>query len=450
MKKKSRVNMLRHAFVCSVMSLLLCCAMLIGTTYAWLNDSVSSAENRIIAGNFGVTLYRYEKYMDGSYQYEDITNGKEPLFTGTWEPGTEKELYFAVENKGTLDLKYEIGLIVRDGGLADMLEYSIVSMDTDETALLSVEDDQEEDVENEDTEDEGMWTSLASNSNAEDNSRIQYVPIVEERILYKDEPDTEHETAEILILTEDSEIDHKIDHYKLVLKMNSFEDKDHAKQYQNTACEIDLRVIANQYVEDESIAGEQYEDESYQNLKEFTSHIYHMTVAELSATALSEDEEPEMEYCTSDTITAISKDKTIRFEFPEGVLIDNPDEKTEAVIFVNVAPDKLPEEILLEEDQTSQSIRVQLTGISEENAIPYTMTWQMKSEDPLAAIICSDESGDEIYPVEEMQSTDDQNESAFVFKYNEEEQNVAISYTKSATFTFVFETEETEEDKSDE
>ena len=41
-----------------LLSLLLCCSMLVGTTFAWFTDSVTSNNNIIKSGNLDVELYR--------------------------------------------------------------------------------------------------------------------------------------------------------------------------------------------------------------------------------------------------------------------------------------------------------------------------------------------------------------------------------------------------------
>ncbi|MBR2987883.1 MAG: SipW-dependent-type signal peptide-containing protein, partial [Clostridia bacterium] len=41
----------KRAFLASLMALILCVSSLLGTTYAWFTDSVTSANNKIVAGN---------------------------------------------------------------------------------------------------------------------------------------------------------------------------------------------------------------------------------------------------------------------------------------------------------------------------------------------------------------------------------------------------------------
>ena len=51
----------KRALLMSVMSLFLCFAMLLGTTFAWFTDSVTSANNIIKSGNLDIEL----EYWDG-------------------------------------------------------------------------------------------------------------------------------------------------------------------------------------------------------------------------------------------------------------------------------------------------------------------------------------------------------------------------------------------------
>ncbi len=119
----------KAAFVGSLISLLLSCAMLLGTTFAWFTDAVSSSNNRILAGNLDIDLLMY-KSDEG--EYVSIAKGNGDIFAEenggrgvSWEPGITKIAYLAVQNIGSLALKYNIKLDV-DGELADALEYAIL------------------------------------------------------------------------------------------------------------------------------------------------------------------------------------------------------------------------------------------------------------------------------------------------------------------------------------
>ena len=96
----------KKALLASVLSLLLCFTMLIGTTFAWFTDTVTSANNIIMSGNLDVKL----EYWDGD-SWENV-NGSSELFdkTALWEPGYADVVYLKVSNAGSLALKYKLGI----------------------------------------------------------------------------------------------------------------------------------------------------------------------------------------------------------------------------------------------------------------------------------------------------------------------------------------------------
>ena len=103
----------RHALVLSCISLMTCFAMLLGTTFAWFTDSVTSGVNRIVAGNLDVELYHNSTGSDAT----TAVQGAEDLFkvpvNGTatlWEPGAMAVETFKVKNAGNLALKYQLSL----------------------------------------------------------------------------------------------------------------------------------------------------------------------------------------------------------------------------------------------------------------------------------------------------------------------------------------------------
>ena len=48
----------KKSLIFSALSLLLCCALLIGTTFAWFTDSVTNTGNKIQAGTLDVALFQ--------------------------------------------------------------------------------------------------------------------------------------------------------------------------------------------------------------------------------------------------------------------------------------------------------------------------------------------------------------------------------------------------------
>jgi len=128
----TNMKAIKRALISSVIALVLCCSMLVGTTFAWFTDSVTSANNKIVAGTLDVSLLLW----DGT-QYQDISESGDPIF-GTaglaqdslntlWEPGKTQVAYLAIENKGTLDLQYKVNISVTDytKNMYEAMEYAI-------------------------------------------------------------------------------------------------------------------------------------------------------------------------------------------------------------------------------------------------------------------------------------------------------------------------------------
>ena len=144
----------KRALIASVISLLLCFTMLMGTTYAWFTDSVTSANNIITTGNLDVELY----HTDKAATKEKVTSTTE-LFDDVelWEPGAVVYETLEVVNEGTLALKYQLSVNVAnatattDGKtLADVLKVGVIdggATITDRDALIGEVKD---------------WSSLAS------------------------------------------------------------------------------------------------------------------------------------------------------------------------------------------------------------------------------------------------------------------------------------------------
>ena len=131
----------KRSLFTSLVTLLLCSAMFVGSTFAWFTDTVSNTGNRIQAGTLKVDLLM-DKELDGNYT--SIAGGKGDIFKEAnvaqnsnetlWEPGKTQFAKLAVENKGNLALKYAAYIDVTDKGLCvgsesgkSSLEYAIVS-----------------------------------------------------------------------------------------------------------------------------------------------------------------------------------------------------------------------------------------------------------------------------------------------------------------------------------
>ena len=98
----------KRALLSSILSLLLCCSMLIGTTFAWFTDEVKSANNIITAGNLDVEL---EYYNVDAKKWEKVTSTTNVFEKNTlWEPGHTEVVYLKISNLGTLAFDYKLGV----------------------------------------------------------------------------------------------------------------------------------------------------------------------------------------------------------------------------------------------------------------------------------------------------------------------------------------------------
>ena len=87
LRKASR-SRTRSSLWISATSLLLCIAMLLGTTYAWFTDSVTGGNNIIAAGNLDIELYHADSGTGGADEKVDAaTKLFDDVDSDLWEPG---------------------------------------------------------------------------------------------------------------------------------------------------------------------------------------------------------------------------------------------------------------------------------------------------------------------------------------------------------------------------
>ena len=136
----------KRALLTSVMALILCFSMLVGTTFAWFTDEVKSGVNQIVAGNLDIELYNSltvgtDKVTEETKLFEEITY---------WEPGVVAYENLTVANMGTLALQYQLSVNFANATtnangetLAEVLRVGFVEggiKTTDRTAALNMVD----------------------------------------------------------------------------------------------------------------------------------------------------------------------------------------------------------------------------------------------------------------------------------------------------------------------
>ena len=111
----------KRALLLSALSLLMCVSMLIGSTFAWFTDSVTSSGNIIKSGTLDVEMY----WADGteapdSATWTDASTGA--IFNNDkWEPGYVEVRHIKIANVGTLALKYQLK-IMANGEVSDLAD----------------------------------------------------------------------------------------------------------------------------------------------------------------------------------------------------------------------------------------------------------------------------------------------------------------------------------------
>ena len=133
----------KRALLTSVMALVMCVVMLVGTTFAWFTDTASTGVNKIQAGNLKVDIIgadsdsHIEKLNFTKAATTDAEAGAEIL----WEPGCRYLTQgFRIANKGNLALKWKA--VVNKGttdenpgnfDLLDVIDFYLVTKAADGT-----------------------------------------------------------------------------------------------------------------------------------------------------------------------------------------------------------------------------------------------------------------------------------------------------------------------------
>ncbi len=111
----------KRALLLSALSLLMCVSMLVGSTFAWFTDSVTSGNNIIKSGTLDVTMEWAEGTTDpATTTWKNAADGA--IFNyDKWEPGYTEVRHIKIANVGTLALKYQLN-IVANGEVSELTD----------------------------------------------------------------------------------------------------------------------------------------------------------------------------------------------------------------------------------------------------------------------------------------------------------------------------------------
>ena len=130
-------NSTKRSLLASVLALLMCVSMLVGTTFAWFTDTASTGVNKIQAGTLDVQLLDEQgRSLEGeTLSWKKAADGANQAVL--WEPGCTYNLQsFKIKNNGNLALKYKIVIsgIVGDAKLLEAIDFTVTGVDGVTTA----------------------------------------------------------------------------------------------------------------------------------------------------------------------------------------------------------------------------------------------------------------------------------------------------------------------------
>ncbi len=138
----TKQNHTKRALCASILSLIICISMLVGSTFAWFTDTASTGVNTIVSGNLDIALYKGELNAEKTaISYENEVTAATKLFDdeALWEPGYTEVAYLKIANIGNLALKYQLTVNVinevigesvlgNEIKLSEVLKYDLVEI----------------------------------------------------------------------------------------------------------------------------------------------------------------------------------------------------------------------------------------------------------------------------------------------------------------------------------
>ena len=126
-----------RALLLSVLSMVLCVSMLIGSTFAWFTDSATANVNTIKSGDLDVELVgaNGEKITSALKWVAKDGRAQDKIL---WEPGCEYNLEsFKIKNAGDLALKYKVVIsgLTGDATLLEAIDFTVKVGDAAPVAL---------------------------------------------------------------------------------------------------------------------------------------------------------------------------------------------------------------------------------------------------------------------------------------------------------------------------
>ena len=105
----------KRALLVSVMAMVICFTMLLGTTFAWFTDEVTSSGNIIKSGTLDIKMSWAEADVAPASAVWNASSDTDTLSTmfdyQNYEPGFVEAKHIKIENVGTLDFNFKLHLV---------------------------------------------------------------------------------------------------------------------------------------------------------------------------------------------------------------------------------------------------------------------------------------------------------------------------------------------------
>lgn len=308
----------KRSLMTSVVALLLCFSMLLGTTYAWFTDSVTSGGNVIQSGNLDVEMYWSEKLLAADSTEWQNADGT-PIFTHeNWEPGYTEVRYVKIKNAGSLAFKWKLN-IEAEGTfteLADVIDVYYIDPAVEVTSL------------------DGRLSAGSLSEVVKEKTALDGV------LLPKDEVSTEHPVLETIVA--------------IALHM----DEEAGNKYQKSTlgCGFSVSLLATQFGYEEDSFGKDYDKDA-----QWPNNVTVGALYASSSVSLTADNK------VAAGVTMSAKDNEgneTSAEVPAGV------SATKDKLTLTITPKSKSEaNIVLNETEAILPLDVHIDGVAEDNEI---------------------------------------------------------------------------------
>ena len=308
----------KKSLMTSVVALLLCFSMLLGTTYAWFTDTATSKGNIVQSGNLDAEMYWSDTLLAADSDEWQNAEGV-PIFTyDNWEPGYTDAKYIKVRNAGDLAFQWRLSIEAQGNvtNLADVIDVYYINPVSETVTTLSGK------------------TTAGVLSNV-----INTYKYTNGVLLPFGEVSTEYTTGETI----------------LAIALHMHEDAGNEYKNKSIGDGFAVRLIATQF---------NYEGDSFNNkYDEAPEWPENVTVGGNSASATVETTSDNR---VSAAVSLLSSDSVIGAEVPAGVKL-NPGVTKLTLNVSDVANSQA--NVTLSETEASLSVDVHIDGVAEDNDV---------------------------------------------------------------------------------